>query len=142
MIELTAVDIGVFSLDAEDVLCVLLVGDANVNVLAEVCHSLSRFCAGPELSAVVKVAGDLYALCLCRLASITADINEILAERGCDTGEVEPIGTLENGIPIEIGGAGFLNCRVSSVVYTNGASLRCALLKIVDTDSVAAADDL
>ena len=43
-------------------LSVLLVGDADVNVLAQLGHSLTSLVTGPQLAAVVQVAADLHAV--------------------------------------------------------------------------------
>lgn len=59
VVQLTAVDVGVLGLDAEDVLCIFFIGDADVHVLAEVGHSGSCLLSRPQLAAVVQVTGDL-----------------------------------------------------------------------------------
>ena len=69
--------IGGLSLDAEHVLSIFLVGNADVNVLAQVGHSSAGFLAGPQLAAVVQVAADLNAMSLGSLAGFAADVNNI-----------------------------------------------------------------
>ena len=141
VVELAAVNVGALCLDAEDVLSVLLVRDANVNVLAKLGHSLARLGSRPELAAVVEVAGYLDALFLCRLTSLEADVNELAAECGSDAREVEPIGTVKDRVPIEVGGLCLRNRGMRAVVDTNGTSLGRALFEKINAHAVAAADD-
>ena len=49
----------------------------SVHILAQIGHGLARLLAGPELAAVVQVAGDLDAVRLGRLAGLAADIDNI-----------------------------------------------------------------
>ena len=142
VIELTAVDVGSLCLDTEYVLSILLVGDAYVNVLAELGHSLSCLIAGPELAAVVKVARDLKSLSLSSLAGILTDLNNVCTESGSDTGEVEPVNTLEDSIPVEVLAGSLCDSGVSTVVDADGSTLGSALLVEVDTYSITAANDL
>ena len=95
-IQLTAVDIGSLGLDAEHVLCVLLVGDANVNVLAQIGHGSAGLLTGPQLAAVVQVAADLHAVSLSSLAGLQADLNNVCTQSRGDAGEVEPVHALED----------------------------------------------
>ena len=88
LVELAAVNIRVFCLNAEYVLCILLVGDANINVLAQIGHCCTRFVTGPQLAAIVQVAGNLDAALLGCLARITADFHNICAQCRCDAGKV------------------------------------------------------
>ena len=76
------------------------------------------------------------------LAGFAADVHHIGAQGRGDAGEVEPIHTLEDGIPVKIGGGGFLDGAVGTVIDADGTTLRSALLVVVDADAVAAADDL
>lgn len=92
VVQLTAVDVGVLGLDAEDVLCIFFIGDADVHVLAEVGHSGSCLLSRPQLAAVVQVTGDLDTALLGGLAGFLADLYEVFTESRCDTGKVEPIG--------------------------------------------------
>ena len=141
LVELAAVDVSVLRLDTEYVLRVLLVGDADVDILTQIGHRRSRLLARPQLAAVVQVTGDLDALRLCRLAGVAADLDDVLTERRRDAGEVEPVRALKDRIPVEIRRRSLLNGGVRAVINADRAALGCALLKVVDSDAVAAADD-
>ena len=136
-----AVDVGGLGLDAEDILGILLVGDADIDVLGQLGHGFPGLGAGPQLAAVVQVAGDLDAAGLSSLACVQADFDHIGAQSGSDAGEVEPIGAVEDLIPIEVLAGGQLDGGVGTVIDADGAALGSALLVIVDTNTVAAADD-
>ena len=140
-IQLAAVDIGSLGLDAEHVLCVLLVGDAHVNVLAQLGHSLASLLAGPQLAAVVQVAADLHAVSLSSLAGLQADLNNVCTQSRGDAGEVEPVHALEDLIPIKVGGLSQLDGTVGTVVDADGTTLRSTLLVVVDANAIAAAGD-
>ena len=77
MVDLAGVDVGGLSLNAEHVLGVLLVGDAHVYILAQVGHGLPGLLAGPQLAAVVQVAGDLDPVGLGGLTGLPADVHNI-----------------------------------------------------------------
>src|SRR5699024_5508430 len=141
-VDLAGVDVGGFGLDAEDVLGILLVGNADINILAQVGHGSAGFLTGPELAAVVQVAADLDAVGLSGLAGFAADIDNIGAQRRGVAGEVEPIDAFKDRIPVEIGGRGFLNGRVGAVIDADRTALGSALLIVIDADTVAAADNL
>ena len=140
-VQLAAVDVGSLSLDAEDVLCVLLVGDADVNVLAQLGHGLASLVAGPQLATVVQVAADLHAASLSSLAGLQADLNDICAQSRGNAGEVEPIHTLKDLVPVEVSGLSQLDRAVGTVIDADGTALRSALLVVVDANAVAATDD-
>ena len=140
-IQLAAVDIGSLGLDAEHVLCVLLVGDAHVNILAQIGHGSAGLLTGPQLAAVVQVAADLHAVSLSSLAGLAADLDDILAQSRGDAGEVEPIHALENLIPIKVGGLSQLDGTVGTVVDADGTTLRSTLLVVVDANAIASAGD-
>ena len=142
MVELAAVDIGAFRFNAEYVFCVFLVGNADIDIPAQLSHGRTRFVACPQLAAVIQVTGNFNAFCFCRDAGLLADFNEIGTERGRDAGEVEPVRTVKNRVPVKIRGNGFLDCGMRTVIDTYGTALRRALFQIIDTDTVAAADDL
>src|SRR5699024_7434376 len=136
-VDLTGVDVGGFGLDAEHVLGVLLVGDADVDILAQVGHGGAGFLTGPQLAAVVQIAADLDAVGLGGLAGFAADVHDIGAQRRRDAGEVEPVHTLKDGVPVEIGGGSLLDGGVRAVIDAHRAALRSALLVVVDADTVA-----
>ena len=138
-VQLAAVDVSSLSLDAEHVLSVLLVGDADINVLAQIGHGSASLLTGPQLAAVVQVAADLHAVSLSSLAGLQADLDDICAQSRGDAGEVEPIDTLEDLIPVEIGRLSQLDRAVGTVVDADRAALRSALLVVVDADTVTAA---
>ncbi len=106
----------VLGLDAEHVLGVLLVGDADVHVLAQLRHGGAGLLTGPQLAAVVQVAGDLDAVRLGGLAGLLADLHHIGTQGRGDAGEVEPVDAVEDGIPIEVGGGGLLDGGVGPVI--------------------------
>ena len=141
MVDLAGVDVGGLSLNAEHVLGVLLVGDAHVYILAQVGHGLPGLLAGPQLAAVVQVAGDLDPVGLGGLTGLPADVHHIGTQGRSDAGEVEPVDPVKDFVPVEVGGGGLLNGGVSPVVDAHGAALRGALLIEVDAHTVAAPDD-
>jgi len=141
-VDLAGVDVGSLSLDAKDVLRILLVGDADVNVLAQVGHGSAGLLTGPQLAAVVQVAADLDAMSLGSLAGLAADLDDVLAQGRGDAGEVEPVHALEDGIPVEVGGGGQLDGGVCAVIDADRATLRSTLLVEVDADTVTTAGDL
>ena len=96
---------------------------------------------GPQLAAVVQVAADLHAVSLSSLAGLQADLDDICAQSRGDAGEVEPIDTLEDLIPVEIGRLSQLDSAVGTVIDADRAALRSALLVVVDADTVTAAGD-
>ena len=140
-VQLACIDISVLCLDAEHVFCVLLIGDANVNILADFRHRLASFVTSPQLAAVVQIAADFSACLLSRLASLDAQVNHVFAQRRSDAGEVEPIHTVKNLFPVEVARLCVCNCRVCTVVDANAAALRSTLLEEVDAHTVAAAHD-
>ena len=82
MVELAGINVGVLGLDAEHVLGVLLVGDADVDIGQELRHAFACLLARPELLAVVEVAGDRRSLFLCGLAGSQTGLGHFAAERG------------------------------------------------------------
>ncbi len=102
-VQLAAVDIGSLGLDAEHVLCVLLVGDAHVNILAQIGHGSAGLLTGPQLAAVVQVAADLHAVSLVALQA-SRQISTTFWPKPGNAGEVEPVHALEDLIPIKVGG--------------------------------------
>ena len=105
-------------------------------------HGFPGLGTGPQLAAVVEVTGNLDAAGLCCLTSFPADFHQIGTQCGSDTGEMEPIGTVKDLIPVEISGRGLLDCGMGTVINTDGATLGSALFIEVDTHPVAATDDL
>ncbi len=97
VVQLAAVDIGVLGLDAKDVFCIIFIGDADVNILAEVGHSGSCLLSRPQLTAVAQVAGDLDAALLRGLALLGVDNRP-----GSDT----HVGVILDRIGDSIGGTG------------------------------------
>ena len=141
MVELAAVDIGVLRLDAEDVLGVLLVGDAHVHVLAQLSHGGPGLLPGPQLAPVVQVAGDLDVVGLGGLAGFLTNFHHVGTQGRGNAGEVEPVHTLEDGVPVEVGGSRLLDGGVGPVVDAHAAALGRAFLVEVDAHPVSAADD-
>ena len=141
VVQAAAVDVGGLSLDAEDILGVLFVGNAHIHVLAQIGHGFPSLSAGPQLAAVVQVAGDLAAMGLGGLAGFPADFHNVGAQSRSDAGEVEPVGTLEDLVPVEVRGLRLLNGGMGTVINADGATLRSALLVEVNTHTVTAPDD-
>ena len=67
-------------------------------------HGSAGLLTGPQLAAVVQVAGDLDPVGLGGLAGLPADVHHIGAQGRGDAGEVEPIYALKNLIPIKVAG--------------------------------------
>jgi len=119
-----------------------VVGDAHVHVLAQAGHGLTGLLTGPQLAAVVQVAGDLHAVGLGGLTGLLAGLHQVGAQSGGDAGEVEPVHALKDAVPVEVGGLGLLDGGVGAVVDAHAAPLGGALLIVVDAHAVAAADNL
>ena len=49
-------------------------------------------------------------------AGLLADLHQIGSQRRGDTGEMEPVGTIKDDVPIEVGGLGLLNGGLSSSI--------------------------
>ena len=127
VVELAAVDVGVLGINTENVVSVFLVGDSNVDVLSQTGHGLTGFLTAPQLLAVVEVARNGSAGCLCRLAGLKADLSNVFAESGGDAGKVKPIHTIKDGLPVEVLGLCQSDGGVSAVVNNLGGTLGSTL---------------
>ena len=142
VVQLSPRNVGVGGLDAEDVLGVLLVGDAHVHIPAQLGHGLAGLLPGPQLLAVVQVAGDGDALGLGDLDGLLADGGHVGAQGGGDAGKVEPVRPLKDLVPVEVGGGGGGDGGAGPVIDDLGGPLAGALLQEVDAHPVAAPDDV
>ena len=140
-VQITAVNIGRSGLNAKHILGILLIGDAHIHVLAQLRHSCPRLLPGPQLAPVVQVTGDLAAVGLGSDAGFLAHLHKVRPQCGGNAGEVEPVGTFKNPVPVEIGGSSLLNGRMGTVVNAHAAPLGSALLIVVNADPVAAPND-
>src|SRR5699024_2344522 len=91
MVYFTLCNVCVSSFDTEYVSCILLVCDADVNIFAKLAHDLSGFLFGPQLVAVVQIAGDSETCFFCSLTCVEADRSDLIVECRCDACEVEPL---------------------------------------------------
>ena len=69
---------------------------------------------------------------------ILAHLYNVGAQSRGNSGEVEPIGTGKNLVPIKVRGRGLLNGRMGTVIDTNAAPLGSALFIEVNTHTVSA----
>ena len=53
LVQLSGIDIGIFRFDAEHVLRILFVGNADIHILAQIGHGRSGLLSGPQLAAVI-----------------------------------------------------------------------------------------
>ena len=141
VVDFTGVQVGVLGLNAEDVLGVLLIGDADVHVGDQLAHDAVGLFAGPQLAAVVQVTGNGQAQLLGLLAGLQADGGQLAAQCGSNAGEVEPVGTLEDLVPVEVGSGGQSDGGTGAVIDDLGSTLRSALLHEIDAQTGTAADD-
>ena len=142
MVYLALCNVCVGCLDAEYIRSVLFVGDAHVNVFAQLAHYLSGFFLGPQFVPVVQVAGNCNAGFFCSFASFQADRSDIIVERRRDACEVEPLCTVKDFFPVEICCRGSRDGRARTVVDDLGRTLGSSFLQEIDADSVAAARDV
>ena len=142
LVELAAIDVRTFRLDAEDVRRVRLVRDAHVHVGDELRHRRTGLLAGPELAAVVEVAahGDFVGLAV--LERVKTDGGAFAAERGRDASEVEPLRALEDLRPVEILAGGRGDRGTGAVVDDLRGTLGGALLDEIDAETRTAPDDV
>ena len=102
MIQGTAVNISSLSLNTKYIFCIFFVGNANINILAQIGHSFTSLSAGPQFAAIVQVTGDFNAFSFSSFAGLTADLNHVSTQGRGNTGKVEPLCTFKNSIPIKI----------------------------------------
>ena len=141
MVQAAAVDVSGFGLDAENVLGILLVGDTQVYILAQLCHSLPGLVTSPQLTPVVQVAGDLAAVSLGGLTGIPTGGHHVFSQGRGDAGEMEPFGPRKDGIPVEILRLGLLDGGVGPVVDAHGTPLGSTLFIEINAHPVAATDN-
>ena len=101
VIELAGVDVGILCFDSEYVLGILLIGDADVNIRNNLTHAFPCLLSCPELLAIVEVTAYRYALFVSGFDRIKADFWKLPSESRSDTGEVEPLGSFKNLVPVE-----------------------------------------
>ena len=75
-------------------------------------------------------------------AGLLAALHHVGAQGRGDTGEVEPVRPLEDGVPVELRGVRLLDGGVGAVVDAHGAALGRALFQVVDAHALAAPDHL
>ena len=104
--ELAGVDIDIGG-DAEGHLAIFFIGDDDVNVRHEQAHDFGGLLAVlPKIFAVIEIAGNGEAEAFGFANAFNGEIGAGGAQGGGDTGDVEPGGILEGGVPIEIAGFG------------------------------------
>ena len=141
VVQFTGIDVGAFGLNAEHVLGILLIGDAHIHVLAQFGHCLTGLSTGPQLAAVVQIAGDLHTLGLSGLTSLFANFHHVGAESRGNTGEMEPGDAFKNLVPVKVGGGRHLDGRVGAVIDAHAAPLGGTLLVEVDANTVTTPGD-
>ena len=107
VIDFSLGDFGRARLDAENFFGVLFIGDADVDVFHESTHHLAGLLARPEFFAEIEIAAHGETKFLRGASSFQRGLGRCIGKRGCDAGEVEPIGAFEKRVPIEIGGIDF-----------------------------------
>ena len=139
-IGLAALDIGV-GLEPEAQLGVLLVADADIDILHQGLHDRLRLLLGPKLLAEIQVHRHRHAVTLGGLAGQLRQFGGLVRNRGGDARPVEPLGTLHDGVEIEIRSVGLGNRRMGTVVNHLRRTHRSTRLKVIDAHTVAAAGD-
>ena len=128
-------------LEAKAELGVFLVADTYVNILHQGLHDALGLLRGPQLLAEVEVDTHGHAVTLGSLTGQTGELGSLIADGGCDTAPVEPVGTLHNLVEVEIGGVGLGNGTAGTVVDDLGGTHGGSGLQIVDAHTVATAGD-
>ena len=141
MVQAATVDVGSLGFDAEDILGILLVGDAHVYILAQLRHGFPGLVSGPELAPVIEVAGDFTAVGLGGLTGIPTGGHHVFPQSRSNAGEMEPFGSLKDGIPVKFLRLGLLDGGVGPVVDAHGTPLGSTLFIEVNAHPVAAAED-
>ena len=142
MVELAAVNVGIFRLDPENVLRVFFVRNAHINVGQQLCHDLAGLLARPQLFSVIEVAGNGYALFLCGLARLQAGFRHLAAQSRSNSGPVEPVSALKNAIPVEFLRLCRRDRRPGAVIYDLGRALGRAFFTVVHAQTRAAAQKI
>src|SRR5262249_13103699 len=102
LLELTAFDVDI-DLDAECLLTVLFVRDADGRERNELTHDLRRFFAvAPEVLSIVVVAGNRDAFRFRRACRLERKLRSRRADRWGDTADVEPVRAVENLVEVEV----------------------------------------
>ena len=139
-IGLAALDVGV-GLEAQAQLGILLVADADVDVLHQRLHDRLRLLLGPELLAEVQVHRYRNAVTLGGLAGQLRQLGSLVRDGRRDARPVEPVGTLHDGVEVEIRGVGLGDGRVRTVVDHLRRTHRSSGFEVVDPDTVPAPGD-
>ena len=137
-IGLAALDIGV-GFEPEAQLGVLLVADADIDILHQGLHDRLGFLLGPELLAEIQVYRHRHAVTLGGLAGQTGQFGSLVRDRRRNARPVEPLGALHDGVEIEISGVGLGDRRVRAVVDHLRRTHRSARFEVIDAHAVAAA---
>src|SRR5699024_1065520 len=141
-VQLTGLHVHVHG-DLQGLLHVLLVGHGHVHVLGHLPHDLGGLPAVlPQVLAVVEVAGDGDALGLGGLHGLQGQLHGALADGGGDTGDVEPLHTLEDLVPVDVAGLGQGDGGVGTVIDHLAGQLVGAVLQEVDAHAAGATLDL
>ena len=75
-------------------------------------------------------------------ACLLADAHHIFSQRRSDSGEVEPVRSFKNGIPVKIRFRRFRDGRVCTVIDADASAGGCTLLQEVNADPVSASGDM
>ena len=137
---LAALDVGV-GLEPEAQLGVLLVADADVDILHQRLHDRLGLLLGPELLTEVQVHRHRHAVTPGGLAGQTGQFGGLVRNRGRDARPVEPVGALHDGVEVEILRIGLGDRRMRTVVDHLRGTHRGPGFEVVDTHAVAAAGD-
>src|SRR6516165_895842 len=88
--------------DAEGKLAIFFVRNPYIDVADQVTHDVGGLLAVvPQLPAVVVITGDGDAPCLGLADGPEGKIGCALAQRRRDAADVEPVGSFEDGFPVE-----------------------------------------
>ena len=134
----TALDIGV-GLKPEAQLGVLLVADADIDILHQGLHDRLRLLLGPELLAEVQVHRHRHAVTFGGLAGQLRQLGGLVRDRGGDARPVEPVGALHDGVEVEILRIGLGDRRVRTVVDHLRRTHRSARFEVIDAHAITAA---
>ena len=123
-------------------LCVFFVADAYINVLHEGAHDALCLLGRPEFLAIVEVAADGCSGFLCRDACLPEAQSRAVAQGWCDAAPVEPVGTTENLVEVEVIGRRLADAAVCPVVDDLAGTQAAARLQIIDAKALSSAHDV
>ena len=128
-------------LEAQTEFSVLLITDANIDILHQGAHDRLSLLLSPEFLTEVEVNRHRYTVALSSFASQLGEFGCLIRDSRRNTRPVEPVSTFHDSVEIEILGVSLGNRRVSTVVNHLAGAHRSTSLQVVNTYTVATASD-